>query len=371
MLLRHRTTEDALRDYKLPQTKWPAITWQFFGMEIQTPAMECNLGLELSPHDYVAHMVFIFRLARRVLRDDGTLFLNIGDSYWSGKGATRPTDQKHPYIKSKDVIGIPWMLAFALRDDGWTLRQDIIWHKPNPMPESVIDRCTKSHEYIFMFSKNNSGALLWRHRFTREWAYERPAKEMIKNKDGKLHDAWIGHTYYFDIDAIAEPAIGTEDANGFRGGSYVHDEAYNNAEGGKRKAKGNTQRRDGGKVTKTSGNLARKNGSERGCPEDSSSNVCSSVPWEGNKRNKRDVWTVAVRPFNEAHFATFPEDLIIDCIKAGSPIDGVVLDPFAGAGTTPLVSRKLGRNFMAIDLSKTYIEDIAVPRLKKGLGLFY
>lgn len=340
----------SLRDYKLPKTKWPPITWRLFGVEIHTPDMECCLGLEPSPHDYIAHLIHIFRLARPKLRDDGTLWINIGDSYWGGKGKsghsyspeyqnerynagrsfngaqhqiggkkqTRPVDQKHPYIKAKDMVGIPCLLAFALREDGWYLRQDIIWSKPNPMPESMQDRCTKSHEYIFLLSKSSK--------------------------------------YYFDFKAIQEPAVGTEDANGFRGGSYTHNETYNNAAGGKRK---------------TSGNKRRKTGAERGCPENTGSNVCSSVPWEGDTRNKRGVWTVAVRAFAEAHFATFPPELIVDCIKAGSPAGGTVLDLFMGAGTTGIVAAKLGRNWLGIELSETYINDIAIPRLKKELGLFY
>lgn len=373
----------ALRDYGIPKSEWPEVTWQLFGITITTPAMTCCLGLEPTPNDFIAHLVYIFRLAKRTLRDDGTLWINIGDSYWGGKGKsgqsyspeyqnerynagrsfngahhqiagrkqTRPTDEKHPYIKPKDMIGIPWMLAFALREDGWVLRQDTIWSKPNPMPESVEDRCTKSHEYIFLLSKDNGNKkILWRHKTTRKWRYDEPLKSDADRKK------WMGFTYYFDQDAIKEAAVGTEDANGFRGGAYVHDETYHNAAGGKRKK---------------SGNIRRKNGSERGCPEGSASNVCSSVAWEGNTRNKRSVWTVAVKAFAEAHFATFPEELIVDCIKAGCPVDGCVLDIFIGSGTTGTVSRKLNRNFKGIDLSEVYINTIANPRLVRELGLFH
>lgn len=340
----------ALRKYLIPDTDWPEVTWQLFGIKITTQPWTGQLGLEQTPHDFIGHLIHIFRLSRRTLKDDGTLFINLGDSYWGGKGKsgqsysseyqnerynagrsfngaqhqiggkkqTRPTDQKHPYIKPKDMVGIPWMFAFAMREDGWYLRQDIIWSKPNAMPESVYDRCTKSHEYIFLFSKS--------------------------------------HQYYFDSEAIKEQATGTEDANGFRGGAYVNGDTFDNSKGGKRK---------------TSGNKRRITGQERSGVPGAQSNMGSSVAWEGNTRNKRSVWTVAVRPFKEAHYATFPKELIVDCIKAGCPPGGVVGDLFGGAATTALVAAGLGRNWLLIELGESYINDIATPRLKSELGLFY
>lgn len=276
---------------------------------------EGQIGLEETPEQYVEKIVAVFEQVRRVLKPDGTLWLNLGDTYAGGGSGTSGKNSNVGYfnkgeflnkrnkksflaggLKPKDLIGIPWMVAFALRSAGWYLRQDIIWHKPNPMPESVTDRCTKAHEYIFLLSKS-----------------------------GK---------YYFDQKAILKP-IQQSTLNDSR----LRNDNY---EAGR---------------------------PERGCPEDSGSNLCSSVPWEGDLANKRSIWTVTTKPLKEAHFATFPEDLIVDCIKAGCPENGIVLDPFMGAGTTALVSRKLNRNFTGFELNKEYIK-IAETRLKSELGMF-
>lgn len=266
-----------------------------------------QIGLEESPEEYVSRLVDVFREVRRVLKDDGTLWLNIGDSY-AGSGNGRNPDGT-PNVKSgsinsaskgttegfifkrgdgnakpKDMIGIPWMLAFALRDDGWYLRQDIIWAKPNPMPESVRDRCTKSHEYIFLLSKSPK--------------------------------------YYYSNEAIKEPTK-TND-------NIVRD-------------------RDATKLNNTPGRTKMKGLKTN----------------RYKKRNKRDVWMVSTKPFKEAHFATFPEDLIVPCILAGCPAGGVVLDPFMGAGTTGLVATKLGRKYVGIELNQEYI-DIANKRINNA-----
>lgn len=309
-----------------------------------------SLGLEPTPELYVKHMVDVFREVWRVLRDDGTVWLNLGDSYGNGKigrdDQQRFYDRTHGYksktigkaqprktvkgIKPKDLVGVPWMVAFALRADGWYLRQNIIWNKPNPMPESVTDRCTKAHEDIFLLAKSRR--------------------------------------YYYDADAIREPA------------SYGGDEArYSRARNGHKsnpsvKHNGIRPRqkvpsgwdtdpgghgvfhREGRANVKKSGNKERKPGSARGCPEGTGSNVCSSVPWEGDTRNKRSVWTVPTKPFKEAHFATFPEELIEPCILAGCPEGGVVLDPFAGAGTTGVVAARGYRNFIGFEINPEYCE---------------
>ena len=255
---------------------------------------EGQIGLEESPGEYIEKLVRVFREVKRVLRDDGTLWLNIGDSYsGSGKGPSGKIsrDCQNMYkigkggnipkgTKPKDLIGIPWMLAFALRDDGWYLRQDIIWHKPNPMPESVRDRCTKSHEYIFLFSKKPK--------------------------------------YYFDSDAIRENA----------------------------KPDNSVRDRDHTKLNNTPGRT-RMGGLKTN---------------HYTKRNKRDVWKVATRPYKEAHFATFPEQLIEPCILAGSRPDGIVLDPFFGSGTTGVVAEKYGRRYIGVELNEEYIE-LAKKRL--------
>lgn len=251
-----------------------------------------QIGLEETPEQYVQHLVEVFREVKRVLKNDGTLWLNIGDSYsGSGKGPAGNLCKKHDEqnmtnssvvravvpdgCKQKDLIGIPWMLAFALRADGWYLRQDIIWAKPNPMPESVKDRCTKSHEYIFLLSKSKS--------------------------------------YYYDHEAISEPTK-TKDSN-------VRD-------------------RDSTKLNNTPGRT-RMGGLKTN---------------NYDRRNKRDVWFVSTKPFKGAHFATFPEDLIEPCVLAGCRPGGTVLDPFFGSGTTGCVALKNGRDFIGIELNPEYVE---------------
>lgn len=313
-----------------------------------------QLGLEQTPDEYVARMVAVFREVRRVLRDDGTCWINIGDCYaGSGRGgytggksglqgSTDGQDQSRiargsqlhaglhetarqagavgrawvpppAGLKQKDLVGVPWMLAFALRADGWWLREDIIWSKPNCMPESANDRCTRSHEYLFHFSKSAR--------------------------------------YYHDKDAITEPCTQDEFADGFRGGAYCNNSTFNNAEGGKRKR---------------SGNKRRLTGADRGRPD---SHLGGSIPWEGATRNKRSVWTVATKPFPEAHFATYPPELIEPCILAGCPAGGTVLDPFAGAFTTALVADRLGRHAIGIEINPEYVE-MAKRRLAKDAGMF-
>jgi len=271
--------------------------------------VEGQLGLEKTPEEYVAKMVDVFREVRRVMRDDGTLWLNIGDSYsmsTRGKGGdgkqstnvgTHHDRQWHiaPGLKPKDLVGIPWRVAFALQADGWYLRQDIIWHKPNPMPESVRDRCTKAHEYIFLLAKSRK--------------------------------------YYYDAKAVKEPV---SDRVPFK-------------TNGPMKAVGKIRLRPNGAAT------YEKFGFDTGC----------GVNANGT-RNRRSVWTVTTKPFKGAHFAKFPPDLIEPCIKAGCPVGGTVLDPFFGSGTTGLVSLKLGRDFIGIELNKDYC-DMAEKRIYGGI----
>ncbi len=281
--------------------------------------MAGQIGLEETPDAYVAKMVAVMREVRRVLRDDGTLWLNIGDSYAAngarknnnGSGATglkrdgrddasrlisasktKTLGMALPPIstgcKPKDLIGIPWMLAFALRADGWYLRKDIIWHKPNPMPESVRDRPTSAHEYLFLLAKSSS--------------------------------------YFYDADAIAE--------------LVQHPDQ--------------TRRVDAGG---SDGKLDRGMYSGRAGTRDD------------GLRNKRSVWTIATKPFAEAHFATMAPELAETCIKAGCPADGTVIDPFGGAGTTALMADRLGRNAILIELNPAYVE-IARNRLSNDAGMF-
>ncbi len=263
-----------------------------------------QLGLEPTPEEYVANLVEVFREVRRVLRDDGTLWLNLGDSYagsWGsashdingkarriGTNQRPPTSYKQKGLKPKDLVGIPWRVAFALQADGWYLRSDIIWHKPNPIPESVTDRPTKAHEYIFLLSKSQK--------------------------------------YYYDADSIKEPSSDLEKSK----------KRYEKPFGGKKAEE----------LLKTNQVHTRTIGMRE---------------FDG-KRNKRTVWTVPTQPFPEAHFAVYPPALITPCILAGCPVGGTVLDPFAGSGTTLLVAIQHHRKAIGIELNPEYIE-IAKRRL--------
>lgn len=306
----------------------------YFGL--RDYGVDGQIGLEPTPDEFVAVLVGVFREVRRMLRDDGTVWLNLGDSYnahpnqrsvtdkagdkqQTMRGSTASPSRSVAGLKPKDMIGIPWRVAFALQADGWYLRQDVIWSKPNAMPESVRDRCTKAHEYIFLLSKSAR--------------------------------------YYFDTDAIAEPCTQDEFRPTFRGGAYCNNSTFDNSEGGTSTVVGNIKR---------SGNKQRKPASERGCPQDG---VAGSVPREGTTRNKRSVWTVATQPFSEAHFATFPPALIEPCILAGCPAGGTVLDPFGGAGTTGLVADRLQRDAILIELNPSYVE-MAESRIRNDAPLF-
>lgn len=253
-----------------------------------------QIGLEPTPDEFIAELVEVFRCVRDVLADDGTLWVNMGDSYAS-QGGKQVAQTKHQVkgasdgqnkgetrrppdgLKPKDLIGIPWMLAFALRADGWYLRQEIIWHKPNPMPESVTDRCTKAHEQIFLLSKSPR--------------------------------------YFFDSEAVKEPVAA----------STVERLAQPNLE----------QQAGSNRVPgKTNGNM--------------------KAVGNGETRNRRSVWTIATRPYKGAHFATFPPALIEPCILAGSRLDDIVLDPFMGSGTTAAVAIEHGRRYIGCELNEDY-----------------
>ena len=278
----------------------------YFGL--RDYGVDGQIGREDTPDAFVARLVEVFREVRRVLRDDGTLWLNLGDSYASSPPgnktmgvsaksglngingvsgrkretleaghATKRDTSKLPGIKPKDLIGIPWRVAFALQEDGWYLRQDIIWHKPNPMPESVRDRCTKAHEYVFLLSK--------------------------------------GPRYHFDSEAIKEPVAESRVAR------------------------------------LSQPTLAQQTGSAR-VPGKTNGNM--KAVGNGETRNRRSVWTVTTKPFKGAHFATFPPDLIEPCILAGCPVGGTVLDPFGGSGTTAGVAIKHGRAAILCELNPEY-----------------
>lgn len=265
------------------------------------------LGLEPTFNLYVEHLVAVFREVRRVLRRDGTLWLNLGDCYHNGdKRGYRagrvsreslqakhlasdvfgaPNREPQEGLKPKDLVGIPWRVALALQADGWWLRSDIIWAKPNPMPESVRDRPTRSHEYLFLFAKSGR--------------------------------------YFYNQAAIRETATA-------------------------RRGSGNKKR------VVADGSDGRLN-THRG----------SAVPWrnDGRGRNKRSVWTIPVRPFRGAHFATFPERLVEPCVLAGTQEGDTVLDPFAGSGTSGIVAAGLKRRFVGIEMNGQYVR-MATARLK-------
>jgi len=308
---------------------------------------EGQVGLEATPEAYVARMVEVFREVRRVLRDDGTAWVNLGDSYFGGGGyaPNAPCNQRRaegeswgamnafsvregearkkarpgytpPGLKAKDLVGIPWRVAFALQADGWWLRQDIVWHKPNPMPESVRDRCTKAHEYVFLLTKSER--------------------------------------YFYDAEAISEPvAVSTttrlsQPSLPLQGGS----DRVPGKTNGPMKAVG-----------------PRFGGNKFGDSDDpkhatKSGNVYQ-IPDANGRRNRRSVWTVTTKPYSGAHFATMPPDLVEPCILAGCPEGGTVLDPFAGSGTTLAVAAELGRSGIGCELNPEYIE-LAERRIAKS-----
>lgn len=297
-----------------------------------------QIGLEETPEKYVERLVDVFREVRRVLKNDGTLWLNLGDSYCSTAPGTMsdPLRQEgilngvtnkaaesrrqfRPYtpqgMKPKDLMGIPWMIAFALRSDGWYLRQDIIWHKPNPMPESVKDRCTKAHEYVFLLSKS--------------------AK------------------YYYNHEAIKEDATTNENRPDgvVRNRIYEYDSKRNN---NPEAYLGNPDQSFRGQKTKGKVPI-------NGMPQRHGEDIPTS-----RKRNKRSIWTVNTKPYSEAHFAVFPDDLIKPCVLAGSKKGGVVLDPFFGSGTTGEVAIRAGRKFIGVELNPEYVE-MATKRLSPFL----
>jgi DNA modification methylase len=262
-----------------------------------------QIGLEETPDQYIEAMVEVFSCVKNILADDGTLWLNIGDSYAGnnsqasnngragfGNARERVVNRTGEGLKTKDLIGIPWMLAFALRADGWYLRQDIIWHKPNPMPESVTDRCTKAHEYIFLMSKSQK--------------------------------------YYYDRESVREEI--KETTNGKAG-------------------------------VRRSGDSKTRSREHWGIPHNPENVIVEYDEIKG--ANKRSVWSIPTKPYEGAHFAVFPTDLIEPCILAGAPVGGVVLDPFMGSGTTAQVAQSLGRQYLGCELNSEY-----APLQKKRLA---
>jgi DNA modification methylase len=289
--------------------------------------IEGQLGLEATPEEYVAALIEVFREVRRVLRKDGTVWLNLGDSYAASR-SYQVRDNKHvdvgnvmaasvpPGLKPKDLCGIPWRVAFALQSDGWWLRSEIIWAKPNPMPESVTDRPTRSHEQIFLLTRSER--------------------------------------YFYDADAVKEP---------------MSDVSL------QRLSQPNILEQPGGPKDPMNGNR-----SHRKALNNQAERLIKHEKWKSRfegwdkydrtlGRNLRSVWTIATEPYPDAHFATFPKALVEPCIKAGSKPGDLVLDPFAGAGTVGVVALRLGRSFLGIELSPSYCE-MAERRIHNEAGLF-
>lgn len=322
-----------------------------------------QMGLEATPQEFIANMVTLFEEVRRVLRPDGTCWVNMGDSYARTGGTDRKisetalcgstrntlnqmsdrTSKAASGFKSKDLMMMPHRLAIALQDAGWYVRQDIVWSKPNPMPESVTDRCTKSHEYIFLLTKSER--------------------------------------YYYDAAAIAEPVA---DSSVARLSQDLESQSGSDRVPGKTNgamkavARGvgwghgtDAEKRQRGRVKKSGPNAFRGQGSNRIGEKAAANRDGRDLSGIGNglTRNKRSVWTMATQPYKEAHFATFPPELPETCIKAGCPEGGTVLDPFFGAGTTGLVADRLQRDCIGIELNPAYAE-IARKRIQSESSLF-
>lgn len=320
----------------------------YFGL--RDYGVEGQIGLEASPDAYVAEMVAVFREVRRVLRDDGTLWLNLGDSYAADRGCQVSQTKGGPKhgpaqgvrgrsqraseygLKPKDRMMIPAQVALALRADGWWLRDEIVWSKPNPMPESVTDRTTKAHEMVYLLSKSGKSTI-WRARDTDEWSSAPDHSQRLPRPTEKDPHAtvsrWRGFDYFYDADAIAEPA--------------AHPEGSGN----------------------------RKPYHVEGQREGENANLGGSLHKIGSRetRNRRSVWPIVTQPFAEAHFATMPPALADLCIRAGSRPGDTVLDPFGGAGTTGLAADRLQRDAVLIELNPAYA-DLARKRINGEAPLF-
>lgn len=315
--------------------------------DLQRYFVRAEIGLEPTLREFIANMVEVFELCRQLLADDGTLWLNMGDSYAANR-SYQVSDNKNPGaiatghqsrtrppegFKPKDLIGIPWRLAFSLQDAGWYLRQDIIWHKPNPMPESVTDRCTKSHEYLFLLTKRAR--------------------------------------YYFDQDAIKEDcSAGTHPRRA--GNGYKTPDGWDTGKGahGSFHKNGREKGRAPGNVNAPKGQAAYEAGDERhrtkagllDYAKRAQNRVKNNTSFDAemaiipSMRNKRSVWTIPTESYSEAHFATFPQALVEPCILAGSRPGDIVFDPFLGSGTVAQVAQRLGRHWIGCELNPKYID---------------
>lgn len=333
----------ALRDYGIPPSRWPAIAYvPLHGMDpIEIPAMEVCLGLEPSPAAFIGHLVHLFREVHRILKPDGTLWMNLGDSYNSGTNANqrpsqsanvgspprdRPARGNAVNLSPKNLMGLPWRAALALQADGWILRQDVIWHKKTPMPETVSDRPTRAHEYLFLFAKQRY--------------------------------------YHYDASAIAEPC--SEDSHARyaqptppkgRSGLYgEHPEILPRTAERAARAERKAEKVPSGWDTSEGDHRALDGRYPRVKNNPSFDAAMGTAGYMPTTRNKRSVWTLGPEPYAGAHFATFPESLVEPCILASSRPGDLVLDPFGGSGTTGAVAQRLGRPYVLCELKPDYAE---------------
>lgn len=326
----------------------------YFGL--RDYGIEGQIGLEATPEAFVARLVEVFRDVRRVLRADGTCWLNLGDSYandgkWGGSSGGKHVTALHgdtgvgrgkrdTGLKPKDLIGIPWRVAFALQADGWWLRQDIIWNKPNPMPESVTDRCTKAHEYIFLLTKSE------RYFYDAETIKERADFGVPNSPQSIKYPYGQGFTRRASaLDDRARPPNSRPQSGMTRNFRKAGNKTHKYVD---------KYESDDGELHRTKAGLMK----------------VADTEWQS--RNKRSVWTIATCPYPDAHFATFPPELPEMCIKAGCPDGGTVLDPFGGAGTAGMVADRLGRHAVMIELNPEYAKmikrRIARDRLERKAG---
>lgn len=326
-----------LRDYGIPATKWG--DW-----------VGCH-GLEPTPELYIENEVMLFEEVRRVLKKDGTCWINLGDSYAS-------KDYRSMGLKPKDLMGMPWRVALALQRAGWYLRQDIIWNKPNPMPESVTDRCTKAHEYIFLLTKNA-------HYYYDQAAIREAASESTHARLSQDVQSQIGSTRANggtktngNMKAVARKQY-LNNGVGFGHGSDKEERQRDRikAPHGSIEERRSRQGAELKSCPDKTRNGIRPTGAYKSAPKikdnDSFNSAMAIMPID---RNKRTVWSVTTFSFSEAHFATFPPDLIRPCIRAGSRIGDVILDPFGGSGTTGMVAIEEGRSAILLEINPSYIE---------------